>query len=45
MQLLLCLVSSFAENFRIFFVEIFWSLRHFGHLSHSRIETRCNDIY
>jgi len=29
----------FAEPFRSFFAEAFWSVRHFCHLSHSCIKT------
>jgi len=32
----------FAETFRSFFAETFWSLKDFGHLSHSCIKTRCS---
>ena len=38
-------VFSFAETFRSFFAEAFWSLRNFGHLSHSCIKTRCNSFH
>ena len=35
----------FAETFRSFFAKIFWSLRHFGHLSHSCIKTHGNSVF
>ena len=35
----------FAEIFRSFFDETFWSLKHFDHLSHSYIKTHCNSVF
>ena len=35
----------FAETFRSFFADTFWSLKHFGHLSHSCVKTCCNSVY
>ena len=35
----------FAETIRSFFAEKFWSLKHFGHLSHSCIKTSCNRFF
>jgi len=34
----------FAETFRSSLAETFWSLRHFGHLSHSCIKTHRNTV-
>jgi len=34
-----------AETFWPFFGETFWSLRHFGHLSHSCIKTHRNSVH
>ena len=38
-------ICFFAETFRSFFVETFWSLIHFGHLSHSCIKTHHNSVF
>jgi len=35
----------FAEVFRTFFAETFWSLRHCSHLSHSCMKTCRNSIH
>jgi len=35
----------FAETVRSFFVETFWSLKHFGHLSHSCIKTHYHSVF
>jgi len=37
-------VFFFADSF-IFFAELFWSLKHFGHFSHSSMEIRRNSIH
>jgi len=37
-------VFFFAETFRSFLVETFWTLKRFGHLSHSCIKTRHNSV-
>ena len=34
----------FTETFRSFFAETFWSLKHFGHLSHGCIKTLRNNV-
>jgi len=39
------LVFLFAETFRSFFAVAFWSLKHFGHLSHSCIKTSHNRVH
>jgi len=35
----------FSETFRSFLAETFWSLKHFGHLSHSYIKTRHKSVF
>jgi len=35
----------FTETFRSFFAERFWSLKHFGHLSHNCIKTHRNSVF
>ena len=35
----------FAETFRPFLAETFWSLKHFDHLSNSGIESRHNSVF
>jgi len=35
----------FAETFRSFLAETFWSLKHFGHLSHSCVKTRHKSVF
>jgi len=34
-----------ASTICFFFAETFWSLKHFGHLSHSCIKTRRNSVF
>jgi len=38
-------VLFFAETFRSYLAEEFWSLKHFGRLSHSSIKTRRNRVF
>jgi len=35
----------FAETCRSFFAETSWSLKHFGHVSHSCIKNRRNSVF
>jgi len=35
----------FAETFRSFLAETFWSLKHFGNLSHSCVKTRHKSVF
>ena len=35
----------FAETFRSFLAETFWSRKNFGHLSHSCIKTRPKGVF
>jgi len=37
--------SFVAQKFRSFFAETIWSMRHFGHLSHTCVKTSRNSAH